>query len=793
MRGSFCVIFLVFVQQLVRTAQVAKHLGISSRQLREFLSEVNFGIRPTEREMPITIASGVVRYVSHKLKIPYVQMDITADMEEESSSTEEQIEEGKKNEIPIVEKQELRQASFSALQKLQGITTQSKEDVERRKKEEERKEEEKKKDTHATPKILRKIEISPEAAEQARKRYELTEMERRKKAEEEAEALLERKLLRNKRQQDIFKKKEGVVEISLNLSIKEFSEKIGVPVSSVIASLLKNGIRATITENIDFDTASIIADEFEVQVKKIEGTLSAEELIKGDISQLLTDDPENLVERPPVVVVMGHVDHGKTSILDAIRKTKVVSGEAGGITQHIGAYQVEKNGRKLTFLDTPGHEAFTSMRARGARTADIAILVVAADEGLKPQSIEAINHAKAAGLPIIVALNKIDKPNINPDRVKGELAEQDLQTEDWGGKIPLVSVSAFTGQGIEDLLEIILLQSDVLELKANPNRLAVGTVVEAHLDPALGPIATILINTGTMKIRDFFILGSTWGRVKTMINDDGKRLKEVGPSMAARISGIEELPSPGDIFQVVPNEKEMKKRKAELEAVLENEKKPSFGMAEIVKQIRSGQMKFLNMVIKADTTGSLEAIRQALSTLGNEEVGVKILHSAVGAMSENDIMMASASGGLLIGFHVKASPMIRQVAEREGVEIRFHQIIYDLIEEVKGVLEGLLEPERIETITGELIVKGTFYTKGKLRIIGGRVEKGYLQLGENIRIFRKEELLCSGKIIGLQHFEEKIKEIKAPQECGLQVEASIEIIEGDRIEAFITETRLKKL
>jgi translation initiation factor IF-2 len=778
------------VQQLVRTAQVAKHLGISSRQLREFLSEVNFGIRPTDREMPITIAAGVVRYVSHKLKIPYVQMDLMDEGIEEDVLEEETA---VKIVQPIEEKRELKQASFSTLQKLQGITSQSKEDVERRKKQEEEKKDQKKAESSSAPKILRKIEISPEAAEQAKKRHELTEMERRKKAEEEAEALLERKLLRNKRQQDIFKKKEGVVELPLNLSIKEFSEKIGIPVSGVIASLLKNGIRATITESIDFDTASIIADELEVQVKKTEGALSTEELIKGDISQLLTDDPANLVERPPVVVVMGHVDHGKTSILDAIRKTKVVAGEAGGITQHIGAYQVEKNGRKVTFLDTPGHEAFTSMRARGARTADIAILVVAADEGLKPQTIEAINHAKAAHLPIIVALNKIDKPNINPDRVKGELTEHDLQPEDWGGKIPLVPVSAITGQGIEDLIEIVLLQADVLELKANPNRLAVGTVVEAHLDPALGPIATILINTGTMKVRDFFLLGSTWGRVKTMINDDGKRLKEVGPSMAARISGIEELPSPGDIFQILPNEKEMKKRKAELENILQSEKKPSLGMAEIVKQIRSGQMKFLNLVIKADTTGSLEAIRQALSALGNEEVRVKILHSAVGAMSENDVMMASASGGILIGFHVKASAMIRQIAEREGIEIRFHQIIYDLIEEVKGILEGLLEPEKIEIVTGELIVKGTFYTKGKLRIIGGRVEKGYLQLGENIRVFRKEELLCSGKISGLQHFEEKIKEVKAPQECGLQIETSIEIIEGDRIEAFTTETRLKKL
>jgi len=782
------------VLQKIRTAQVAKHLGVSSRQLRELVSEVNFGIKPTDREIPFAIASGIIRFAAKKLGIEYVPLEISAITDEDLPEEEISV-----SPVPqkIAEDEAPKRASFSTLEQLRHIGAQGKEDMERHQQKKKDEEEEKKKaeaQKEHGPKVLRKIEISPAATADAQKKRVEKEAERKRKKEQEEETLLERKLQRKKRQDEIFKKKEGVVEIPSELTVKEFSEKIGVPVPQVISTLLKNGMPANINQLIDFDTCAIIAEDLEVNLKREESSLSSEDIARGDISKLLVDDPEHLKTRPPVIVVMGHVDHGKTSILDSIRKTKVVSGESGGITQHIGAYQVTKKGKAITFLDTPGHEAFTSMRARGAKTADIAILVVAADDGIKPQTVEAINHAKIANLPIIVAANKIDKEHANLDKLRGELSEHGLRTEDWGGDVPFIPVSALSGQGIDDLLEIVLLQAEILELKANPNRLAVGTVIESHLDPSLGPVATILVNTGTMNIRDIFVLGSTFGRVKTIVNDEGKNLKKVLPSGAARISGIDEIPYPGDIFQVVPSEKILKQKREELEALSLLDKKPGMGMADLVKNIKSGTMKHLNLVVKTDTIGSLEAIEQAIANLGNDEVRARVIHSAVGGISENDVMMAAASHGMVISFHVKTPPTVRQIAEREGVEIRHHEIIYNLTEEIFGILEGMLEPEVVETVTGILDVKGVFYSKGKMRIVGGKVRNGYFIAPQRVRILNGEELVQEVRLSSIQHFEEKVKEIKAPQECGLQLEGITgEIKEGYRIEGFTQETILRKL
>lgn len=812
----------------IRTVQVAKHLGITPRDLREkVLAKVNFpGIKSTDREIPFSVASGIVRVASRMLKIscpPLEEEEGISGSSDESADTNVSVVETRV-ELP----KKFKRSNLSTLEKLRGIGERSQSDIENlkiKKEEEEKKRQEQKaqrekeeqerkkakegrfernsggagkndgKDKKGgTQNIMRKIEISKEDAEEAKRKREEREMERQRRKEQEEQSLLERKLLRKKRQEQIFTKKEGTVELSAQLSVKEFSEKIGVPSNMVIASLVKNGVMATVNQQIDFDTASIIAEELEIKVKKVQDTASSEDILKGDLSALLEDDPSKLKARPPVVAVVGHVDHGKTSILDAVRKTKVVAGESGGITQHIGAYSIQKDGRDITFLDTPGHEAFTSMRARGAKTADVVILVVAADDGVMPQTKEAINHAKAAGVAIIVAANKIDKETANLDKLKADLAEHGIQVEDWGGNVPLVPVSALTGQGIPDLLEMVFLQSDVMELKANPKRLAVGTVIEAHRDPGLGPVATILINTGTMNVRDRFVLGSTWGRVKMIVDEDGKKLKTVPPSGAARISGIDDLPEPGDIFQVLGSEKELRQKKQELEQLQYSEKKHGMGMSDIIQNIKSGDMKTLNLVVKADTIGSLEAIEQSLGQVGNQEVSAKIIHSAAGSVSENDIMMASASNGFVIAFYSTVPSSVRQFAEKEGVEIESYEIIYDLIDQIENILEGMLEPEVIETITGKLDVKGVFYTKGKRKIVGGKVSSGYFEHPCQIKIYRGTECLGDAKLTGIQHFEDKVKRIESPQECGLNIEGFLdEIQEGDRLEGVIQETVMRKL
>ncbi|PKL36803.1 translation initiation factor IF-2 [Candidatus Peregrinibacteria bacterium HGW-Peregrinibacteria-1] len=583
--------------------------------------------------------------------------------------------------------------------------------------------------------------------------------------------------------------KSDVVEIADSISVKEFAEKTGIKIAKVIGELMKNGILANINQEIDFETAQIIAEDMGVTVKRIRQAAAAEEMIAGDISKLLEeDDRSTLEERPPVVCVMGHVDHGKTKLLDTIRSADVVAGESGGITQHIGAYQVEKKGKMITFLDTPGHEAFTAMRARGAKVTDIAIIVVAADEGIKQQTVEAINHAKDAGVPIIVAMNKMDKPNVNPDKVKGELAEHGLQPEEWGGTTVVVPVSAITGAGIDDLLDMILLTAEMENWRANPDREAVATVVEANLDHSLGPVATVLVNTGTLKIMNNVVVGGAYGRIKLMKDHNGKALRVAGPSTPVLIAGLSETPKSGDILQVVKDEKTAKQKAAEIK-MLEYAKNDSKGdaMSSIMSTIKSEKM--LKIVVKADNKGSLEALKQSIAKIKDDEVAVKIIHSAVGGVTKSDVLMAAASNGMVMSFHAGFdSPHVEKMAERDNVEIRQYTIIYDLLEDIKRVLTGLLEPEKREVKIGRAEVRQIFLHKKKMLIVGCKVTNGKLKMGAKMHVFRmkdrEEELIGEGILDSLRKVDDIVKEIGEGNDCGIRFIGDVTLEEGDILEAY---------
>ncbi len=618
---------------------------------------------------------------------------------------------------------------------------------------------------------------------------------------------MEREIIKSQRKQmagkDSRKKKEEVqskgpitdktVEIPEVITVKEFSEKTGIGAAKVIGELMKNGILANINQQVDFETAHIIAADLGVSIRKKQSEASAEDVFKGNLEALLKEeDPANLLERPPIVVVMGHVDHGKTSLLDFIRESTVVEGESGGITQHIGAYQVKKNDRKITFLDTPGHEAFTAMRARGAKVTDIAILVVAADEGVKPQTVEAIQHAQEAGVPIIVAINKIDKEGADPDRIKGELGEYDLIPEEWGGKTIMAPVSAKTGQGMQQLLDMILLVADLENLKANPKRPAVGTVIEAHLDKSLGPISTVVVNSGTLNIFDNIVIGSTHGRVKVMKDYLGKNVKAAGPSMPVLIAGLEKAPQSGDIFQVVADEKLARVQAQSVSTLREAELLAKRGVGEIISQISSGQLKQLKLVLKADAKGSLEAIKESIAEIKNEDVGVKIILSGVGNVTESDVMMAAAAGGIVMGFHTIVNPQVKRVAERENVEVLQYTIIYKLLEDIRKILTGMLEPEEVETILGKAQVKQVFLTKRKEMIVGCKVLNGHIEKVK-VRVFRNEEKAGEGKITTLKKVDENVHEVAENQECGILFVGDIKLEEGDILEAYKMEKRVRTL
>ena len=580
-------------------------------------------------------------------------------------------------------------------------------------------------------------------------------------------------------------KKEEVKEITLpeKMTIRELADKMKMQPSVIVKKLFMEGVMVTVNHEIDFEKAQEIAMDYDIIAEQEEKVDVIEELLREE------EEPEDtLVTRPPVVCVMGHVDHGKTSLLDYIRKSHVTDREAGGITQHIGAYMVSVGGQKITFLDTPGHEAFTAMRMRGANATDIAILVVAADDGVMPQTVEAINHAKAAGVEIIVAINKIDKPSANIERVKQELSEYELIPEDWCGSTVFAPVSAHTGEGIDNLLEMILLTAEVSELKANPNRKARGLVIEAELDKGKGPVATILVQKGTLKVGDFIAAGACSGRVRAMIDDKGRRVKEAGPSTPVEILGLSDVPNAGEILVVTDNDKEAKNFAATFVSENKNrlleETKAKMSLDDLFSQIQAGNLKELPLIVKADVQGSVEAVKQSLVKLSNEEVVVKVIHGGVGAINESDVTLASASNAIIIGFNVRPDATAKSVAEQEGVDLRLYRVIYQAIEDVEAAMKGMLDPVFEEKVLGHAEVRQIFKASGVGNIAGSYVLDGVFQRNCQVRITRDGEQIFEGALASLKRFKDDVKEVKAGYECGLVFEDFNDIKEEDRVEAY---------
>ena len=586
---------------------------------------------------------------------------------------------------------------------------------------------------------------------------------------------------RNK--QKIFQLTE--ITIPESITVKDLAAELKKTTADVIKKLLGYGVMATINNEVDFDTAYLIAQEFGVEAKKKE-TITEEDILFDESE----DKEEDLTVRPPVVVVMGHVDHGKTSLLDAVKKTNVIEGEAGGITQHIGAYKVKINDREITFLDTPGHEAFTAMRARGAQITDIAILVVAANDGVMPQTVEAINHAKSAGIPIIVAVNKIDLPDANIEKVKQELMNYELVPEEWGGDTIFVPISAKKGQNIDQLLEMVLLEADVLELKANPNKQAKGVVIEARLDKNRGPIATMLVQRGTLDVGDEIVVGSSIGRIRVMTDDKGKKVKKAGPSTPVEILGLTEVPEGGDIFYEVKDEKtakhliERRKRQAREKAI---NAKSKVTLDNLFNQIEKANLKVLNLIVKADVQGSVEAVKQSLEKISNEEVTVKVIHSAAGAVTESDVTLAKVSNAIIIAFNVRPVPTARDMADKDEVEIKQYSIIYQAIEDVEAAMKGMLAPKYIEKVIGNAEIRQTFRISNVGTIAGAYVLDGKLERNAGVRILRDNVVIHEGKLASLKRFKDDAKEVSKGFECGVQIENYNEIKEGDIIEAYILE------
>ncbi len=650
----------------------------------------------------------------------------------------------------------------------------------------------------------------------AEKRREQKELEDQKKFEELMRRIEEKNRAKKKRKKK--KKKEVVEEVPFEelseeeqlqrlieeeeraktvvipevISVREFAERLGVEPNQLLQDLIALGKFVAINQPIDFETAQKVAEKYG-KVVKLEGAEEEEGILEKELEEL-PDKEEDLRPRPPVVTVMGHVDHGKTTLLDYIRNTKVAEREAGGITQHIGASVVEaetsEGKKRIVFLDTPGHEAFTAMRARGAQVTDIAVLVVAADDGVMPQTVEAINHAKAAGVPIIVAINKIDKPGANPEKVKQELTQHGLIPEDWGGDTVMVPVSAKTGEGVDELLEMIALQAELMELKANPNKPARGVVLEAKLDKKRGPVATLLVQSGTLKVGDALVAGLYAGKVRAMFDDKGKQIKEAGPAIPVEILGLEGVPLAGDKFYVVKDLETARKiaeKRQELarETALEKEKKVS--LEDLFAQMKAGEVKELNVVLKADAQGSIEAIRKSLEELSTDEVKVNIIHAGVGPITENDVLLAAASNAIVIGFNVRPDAAARKAAEREKVEIRTYRVIYDIVDEVKKAMQGLLEPEEKEVYLGSAEVRATFKIPKVGTVAGCYVRDGVIRRNANVRLVRDGIVIYEGKIASLKRFKEDVREVQAGYECGIGLENFNDIKIGDIIECYTIE------
>jgi translation initiation factor IF-2 len=580
------------------------------------------------------------------------------------------------------------------------------------------------------------------------------------------------------------------VELPAALTVRQLAGLLDISPIDVIKELMNNGIMANINQQIDYETAAIVAEEMGFEAKEKAPTIEeAEPKLPQPLRHRFYEgeDPKNLRPRPPVITVLGHVDHGKTKLLDAIRHTNVAEGEAGGITQHIGAYQIEMDGKKVTFLDTPGHEAFTAMRARGAQVTDLAVLVVAADDGVMPQTKEAIDHARAAQVPIMVALNKMDKPEANPEVIKQQLADVGLTVEEWGGDIICVPISAKFNQGIEDLLENILLVAEVEELKANPNRPAVGTVVEGRLDKSRGATATVLVQNGTLKVGDVIVIDEVYGRVRAMFNDKGKPLKEAGPSTPVAILGLPDVPRAGDTFKVVANERTaraMTAKRAEKKRQVAKQPVKVFSLDDLYDQVQAGKVKELNLILKADVQGSLEPIENSLNELGDESLRVKIIHDGTGNVTESDIMLAVASQGIVIGFNVEVDSAARRMAEAEGVDIRLYDIIYKLVDDIEKALKGLLEPVYADVVTGHAEVRAIFRIPQRGKIAGVYITDGQVTRNALARISRNGELVYDGRVNSLKRFTEDVKEVSTGFECGVGLEDFNEFVEGDTIEFY---------
>ena len=580
-------------------------------------------------------------------------------------------------------------------------------------------------------------------------------------------------------------KKQMTITIPDEIVVNELALRLKATAAEVIKKLMMMGVMATVNDVIDFDTASLIAMEFRAKVEK-EVVVTIEEQIIDDSE----DEDDNLVPRAPVVVVMGHVDHGKTSLLDAIRKANVTKSEAGGITQHIGAYRVPVGDGEITFLDTPGHEAFTTMRARGAQVTDIAILVVAADDGIKPQTVEAISHAKAAGVSIIVAINKMDKPTANPDRVKEQLTQHEILPEEWGGDVPCMPISALTGEGIQELLEMVMLVADMKELKANPDRAAKGTVIEARLDKGRGPIATILVQNGTLNIGDSIVAGTTVGRVRAMTNDRGELVKSAGPSVPVEITGLDDVPTGGDIFNAVSDERLGRQLVEQRRSQQKEERfnaQTKVTLDNLFDQMQEGQMKELQIIVKADVQGSFEAVKQSLEKLSNDEVRVRVIHGGVGAISESDVMLASASNAIIIGFNVRPDPVAEENAKRDGIDLHLYRIIYEAIEDVQAAMKGMLAPKYRELFYGRAECRQVYKISNVGIVMGSYVTDGKIVRNSLVRIVRDGIIIADDKIASLRRFKDDVKEVAEGYECGVTLEHFNDVKEGDVFESYIME------
>ncbi|GAB5047341.1 translation initiation factor IF-2 [Thermodesulfovibrio sp. TK110] len=739
----------------VRSIELARELGVKPSEIVKFVEKIR-NVQFKKRTTNINIESEEVELIKQHFK-----------KEEQPEKIEEKIE------TVTVEK----------IEEIKEI--EKKEELAPKIIEEEIKDEE---EIHLPGRFRR--EISFEKIEKIKPKPVINKIPPKKLEPKKWLDIKEQKKVKNK-----FKKEEPVqapstaprkksIKIEEGTTVKEFAELIGQKVSDVIKKFMELGYMPTINQPVDLDAAQLVAESFGVKVELSQ----AEEI---DVIEETEDAPELLQPRPPIVTVMGHVDHGKTSLLDAIRKTKVTEQEAGGITQHIGAYKVSLAGKDITFLDTPGHEAFTALRARGAKVTDIVVLVVAADDGVMPQTIEAINHAKAAGVPIVVAVNKIDKPEANPQRVRTQLSEYGVIPEEWGGQNIFVDISAKKRIGIENLLEMILLQAEIMELKANPNKPARGTIIESRLDKGRGPVATVIVQNGSLRVGDAFVAGTTYGKVRALIDDTGKRINEAPPSTPVEVVGFEEVPQAGDSFTVVEDEKtarQIANARAQKKRLAEMQKAQKLTLQDLYEKIKEGEVKELNLIIKGDVQGSVEALKKAVEEITHPDIKVRVIHTAVGGITESDVNLAATANAIIIGFNVRPETKAQELADQLGVDIKLYSIIYEVIDDVKKALQGMLEPEIKETVLGRAEVRAVFKISKVGTVAGCYVLNGVIsRASDGIRVIRDNIVVYEGRIGSLKRFKEDVREVQAGYECGLTIENFNDIKEGDILENYVLE------